>query len=225
MIEKVIKKPIIKKGETAVKKVVKASPKAEKKTVAAKDVKEKKTATKVATTEKKATAIKTLSKDSSTKKNDDIKVEEISEKKVKIIRAKVEKSKTDSLNRTYATGKRKNAVAKVWLKKGSGKITINNKEPKDYLKRSILEVIINVPFNKTGTQDKYDVVCYVLGGGLSGQAGAIKQGIAKALNLLNAEAYRKDLKSAGLLTRDSRVVERKKPGLKKARKGQVFSKR
>lgn len=132
---------------------------AEKKTVVAKDVKEKKTATKVATTEKKATATKTLSKDSSTKKNDDIKVEEISEKKVKIIRAKVEKSKTDSLNRTYATGKRKNAVAKVWLKKGSGKITINNKEPKDYLKRSILEVIINVPFNKTGTQDKYDVVC------------------------------------------------------------------
>lgn len=227
MTEKTTKKPIIKKA-TAASKVVKTATKAEKSEKKVADIKEKKNV-KVVTADKKTTTAKattkTAIKESVAKKDDEIKVEEISEKKVKIIKAKVEKAKTDSLNRTYATGKRKNAIAKVWLKKGSGKITINNKEPKDYLKRSILEVMINVPFTKTETQDKYDVICYVLGGGLSGQAGAIKQGIAKALNILNPEAYRKDLKSAGLLTRDSRVVERKKPGLKKARKGQVFSKR
>ncbi len=200
MTEKVTKKPIIKKTITAKKAAIKKiSPKSEK-------------------------TAKT-SKVEKTTKTENIKVEEISDKKVKITKTKVSKPKTDNLDRVYATGKRKNAIAKVWLKKGSGKITINNKEPKEYLKRSILEVIVNVPFVTTNTQDKYDVICSVLGGGLSGQAGAIKQGIAKALNILNAEAYRKELKTAGLLTRDSRIVERKKPGLKKARKGQVFSKR
>ncbi|MDR1499188.1 MAG: 30S ribosomal protein S9 [Rickettsiales bacterium] len=132
---------------------------------------------------------------------------------------------TDASGRTYATGKRKNAVAKVWLKKGSGNVTINGKDVIDYFKRSILEVMINVPFTITNTQGKYDVICTTAGGGLSGQAGAVALGISKALNLLNREAYRVPLKVAGLLTRDSRIVERKKAGLKKARKGQVFSKR
>lgn len=204
MTEKNVKKPIIKRATTAVKKtaIKKLDPKN-------KEIKK---------------TIKAVKAEKNTK-NENIKVEEISEKKVKITKTKVAKSKTDNLDRTYATGKRKNAIAKVWLKKGSGKITINGKEPKDYLKRSILEVVVNVPFVTTNTQDKYDVVCSVLGGGLSGQAGAIKHGIAKALNILNTEAYRKELKTAGLLTRDSRIVERKKAGLKKARKGQVFSKR
>ncbi|MDR2760814.1 MAG: 30S ribosomal protein S9 [Rickettsiales bacterium] len=125
----------------------------------------------------------------------------------------------------YATGKRKNAVAKVWLKKGKGEIIVNKKPVDEYIKRAILEVIIRTPFEVTKTDGAFDVVCQAIGGGLSGQAGAIRHGIAKALTLLNSEAYRGDLKRAGLLTRDSRVVERKKAGLKKARKGQVFSKR
>ena len=176
----------------------------------------------------KATAeVKTIAKKTTPKKVEkDIEVKEISSNQVKVIKkTKPAKSKTDSLDRTYATGKRKDAVARVWLKKGTGKIMINDTIASEYLKRPILEVIINTPFVVTETQEKFDVVCTVCGGGLSGQAGAIKHGIAKALNELNAEAYRKELKLAGLLTRDSRVVERKKAGLKKARKGQVFSKR
>lgn len=154
-------------------------------------------------------------------------IEKISESKIKIVKkeANTKKVKNNSNNGFYATGKRKNAIAKVWLKKGSGNIKINNLEALIYLKRPILEVMINTPFSVTDTKDKFDVVCNVLGGGLSGQAGAIKHGIAKAMLSFNSEAYRKNLKAAGLLTRDSRVVERKKPGLKKARKGQVFSKR
>lgn len=160
------------------------------------------------------------------KEENDIEIKKISSKQVKIVKTKTqEKTRLDNLNRAYATGKRKNAIAKVWLKKGSGKIIINDKEASEYLQRPILEVIVNLPFTVTETQDKYDIYCKVIGGGLSGQAGAVKHGIAKALNIFNEEAYRKSLKNAGLLTRDSRVVERKKPGLKKARKGQVFSKR
>lgn len=176
----------------------------------------------------KATAeVKTIAKKTTPKKVEkDIEIKEISSNQVKMIKkTKPAKSKTDSLDRTYATGKRKDAVARVWLKKGTGKIMINDTIASEYLKRPILEVIINTPFVVTETQEKFDVICTVCGGGLSGQAGAIKHGIAKALNLLNTEAYRKDLKLAGLLTRDSRKVERKKAGLKKARKGQVFSKR
>lgn len=182
---------------------------------------------------KKATAkttaeVKTIAKKTTTPKKveKDIEIKEISSNQVKMIKkTKPAKSKTDSLDRTYATGKRKDAVARVWLKKGTGKIMINDTIASEYLKRPILEVIINTPFVVTETQEKFDVICTVCGGGLSGQAGAIKHGIAKALNELNAEAYRKELKLAGLLTRDSRTVERKKAGLKKARKGQVFSKR
>lgn len=127
-------------------------------------------------------------------------------------------------NTTYATGKRKNAVAKVWISDGSGVFTVNGKPASEYLKRAILDVIINQPFQKTETEGKFDINCTVLGGGLSGQAGAIKHAISIALQLLNPE-LRSTLKSAGFLTRDSRVVERKKAGLKKARKGQVYQKR
>lgn len=134
------------------------------------------------------------------------------------------KASVDAQGRAYATGKRKNAIAKVWLKKGEGKITINGIEPNDYLKNDLLVVTINTPFVATQTEDKFDVVCQALGGGLSGQADAIKLGIAKALIVFN-EIYRPELKSAGLLTRDARVVERKKAGLIKARKGQVYKRR
>ncbi|MDR2778258.1 MAG: 30S ribosomal protein S9 [Rickettsiales bacterium] len=128
-------------------------------------------------------------------------------------------------DRVYATGKRKNAVARVWLKKGDGKILINGRSVDEYIKRPILEVMINTPFAVTSTAGQFDVNCFVSGGGLSGQAGAIRHAIARAMTIYSVEAYRKELKSAGFLTRDPRVVERKKPGLKKARKGQVFSKR
>ncbi|MDR3079030.1 MAG: 30S ribosomal protein S9 [Rickettsiales bacterium] len=131
----------------------------------------------------------------------------------------------DRLGRVYATGKRKDAVARVWLWKGSGEIRVNNLRAADYFKRPILEVMVNVPFVTTSTQGQFDALCFVRGGGLSGQAGAVKHALAKAMLAHNPEAYRVELKSAGLLTRDPRVVERKKPGLKKARKGQVFSKR
>jgi small subunit ribosomal protein S9 len=127
-------------------------------------------------------------------------------------------------NRIYATGKRKNAIAKVWLKEGTGKIIINDKEANKYLQRTILEVIVNQPFEITNTEGKFDIVCTVLGGGLSGQAGAIKHAISIALQLLNKD-LRSVLKKNGFLTRDDRVVERKKAGLKKARKGQVYQRR
>lgn len=135
---------------------------------------------------------------------------------------KVKKINND---KTYSTGKRKNAIAKVWIVKGSGNITINGVDAHDYLKRPLLEIVINEPFVVTETEGKFDVICQTIGGGLSGQAGAIRHGIAKALNLLNTVAYRQALKRAGLLTRDPRVVERKKAGLIKARKGQVFKRR
>ena len=136
---------------------------------------------------------------------------------------KVAKAKKGT-NATYATGKRKNAIAKVWLSEGNGTVTINGKPADEYLKRAILGVIINQPFQKTETEKKFDINCTVIGGGLSGQAGAIKHAISIALQLLNPE-LRGALKAAGFLTRDSRVVERKKAGLKKARKGQVYQRR
>lgn len=153
-------------------------------------------------------------------------VEKVAEGKVKITKKEnTPKKVKNTTNGFYATGRRKNATARVWLKEGNGGIKINGKEALAYLKRPILEVIINTPFDVTDTKNKYVAICTVSGGGLSGQAGAVKHGIARALVSMNAEAYRSDLKLAGLLTRDSRIVERKKPGLKKARKGQVFSKR
>lgn len=165
------------------------------------------------------------------KASDDVKkveVKKASLNKVEIKNAtdstKKDKNNIDSLGRAYATGKRKNAIAKVWLKKGSGNIIINGISATEYLKRPLLDIVINTPFVVTDTVEKFDVVCTALGGGLSGQAGAIRHGIAKALQIYNS-IYRAELKSAGLLTRDSRVVERKKAGLIKARKGQVYKRR
>ena len=188
-------------------------------------VKKTTTPSKTSSTEKVSkTTSKTASK-AAKKEEKNVEIKEISNNQVKVIKKAATKKTLDNLDRAYATGKRKNAVARVWIKKGNGKITINNKKADEYLKRPILEVIINSPFVITGTEGKFNVICTVIGGGLSGQAGAIRHGIAKALELYNTEAYRKDLKKAGFLTRDSRKVERKKAGLKKARKGQVFSRR
>ncbi len=130
----------------------------------------------------------------------------------------------DSLNRAYATGKRKDAVARVWIKPGSGKITVNGKEMAVYFARPVLQLIVNQPFGVAGVEGQYDVVATVAGGGLSGQAGAVKHGISKALQL-HEPALRAPLKAAGFLTRDSRVVERKKYGKAKARRSFQFSKR
>jgi small subunit ribosomal protein S9 len=130
----------------------------------------------------------------------------------------------DELGRSYATGKRKDAVARVWVKPGSGKITVNGKEMNAYFARPVLQLIVRQPFGVAGVEDQFDVVATVKGGGLSGQAGAVKHGISKALQLYDP-SLRGALKAAGFLTRDSRVVERKKYGKRKARRSFQFSKR
>ena len=130
----------------------------------------------------------------------------------------------DDLGRAYATGKRKDAVARVWVKPGSGKVTVNGKDMKDYFARPVLQMILRQPFDVAGVADQFDVNATVAGGGLSGQAGAVKHGISKALQLYEP-ALRGSLKAAGFLTRDSRVVERKKYGKAKARRSFQFSKR
>lgn len=130
----------------------------------------------------------------------------------------------DAQGRAYATGKRKSSIAKVWLKPGTGKITINYKTIEQYLARPVLRMLVNQPFMVVNAENNFDVVVSVKGGGLSGQAGAIKHGISKALFAYNPE-YRGSLKEEGFITRDSRVVERKKYGHKKARKSFQFSKR
>ncbi len=130
----------------------------------------------------------------------------------------------DSLGRAYATGRRKDASARVWLKQGSGKITINGKEITKYFGRPVLRMVVNQVFEKTETVSHYDVVCTVKGGGLSGQAGAILLGIARAIDKYNPTLHSK-LRTLGFLTRDSRAVERKKPGKPGARKSFQFSKR
>ena len=130
----------------------------------------------------------------------------------------------DDLGRAYATGKRKDAVSRVWIKPGSGKVTVNGKEMADYFKRPVLQMILRQPFSVAGVEDQFDVMATVKGGGLSGQAGAVKHGISKALQLYDP-SLRGALKAAGFLTRDSRVVERKKYGKAKARKSFQFSKR
>ena len=122
------------------------------------------------------------------------------------------------------TGRRKKSIARVRLVEGKGNITINKKTLDEYFGTDVLKVIVKQPLVATNTLDKYDVICTVKGGGLSGQAGAVRHGIARALNEANSE-YRPTLKSAGFLTRDSRMKERKKYGLKKARKAPQFSKR
>ena len=130
----------------------------------------------------------------------------------------------DELGRTYATGKRKDAVARVWIKPGSGKVTVNGKEMTAYFARPVLQMILRQPFQVAGVVDQFDVWSTVKGGGLSGQAGAVKHGISKALQIYEP-SLRAALKTAGFLTRDSRVVERKKYGKRKARRSFQFSKR
>jgi small subunit ribosomal protein S9 len=130
----------------------------------------------------------------------------------------------DSLGRSYATGKRKDAVARVWIKPGSGKVSVNGKELNAYFARPVLQMILRQAFSVAGVEGQFDVMATVKGGGLSGQAGAVKHGISKALQLYDP-ALRPALKAAGFLTRDSRVVERKKYGKRKARRSFQFSKR
>ena len=130
----------------------------------------------------------------------------------------------DDLGRSYATGKRKDAVARVWLKQGPGNIIINGKSSDDYFARPVLRMLINQPLVASDRKEQFDVICSVTGGGLSGQAGAVRHGISKALVLFEPE-LKKVLKSGGFLTRDSRVVERKKYGRRKARRSFQFSKR
>jgi small subunit ribosomal protein S9 len=130
----------------------------------------------------------------------------------------------DDLGRSYATGKRKDAVARVWIKPGSGKVNVNGKDMSAYFARPVLQMILRQPFSVAGVEDQFDVTATVKGGGLSGQAGAVKHGISKALQLYDP-SLRGALKAAGFLTRDSRVVERKKYGRRKARRSFQFSKR
>ncbi len=130
----------------------------------------------------------------------------------------------DKQGRAYATGRRKDAIARVWIKPGSGKIEVNGRDQTVYFARPTLRLVINQPFDVAGRRDQYDVYCTVTGGGLSGQAGAVKHGIAQALTRYEP-ALRTVVKQAGFLTRDARVVERKKYGKAKARRSFQFSKR
>jgi small subunit ribosomal protein S9 len=130
----------------------------------------------------------------------------------------------DALGRSYATGKRKDAVARVWVKPGKGKVTVNGKDMSAYFARPVLQMLIGQAFTVANVAGQFDVMATVKGGGLSGQAGAVKHGISKALCLYEP-TLRPALKAAGFLTRDARVVERKKYGKRKARRSFQFSKR
>ena len=141
-----------------------------------------------------------------------------------VVMAPVRVAVRDKLGRSYATGKRKNAVARVWIKPGKGTVMVNGKTMPEYFARPVLQMILRQPFTVAGVEGQFDVMATVAGGGLSGQAGAVKHGISKALQLYEP-SLRGALKAAGFLTRDSRVVERKKYGKAKARKSFQFSKR
>ena len=130
----------------------------------------------------------------------------------------------DSLGRAYSTGKRKSSIARVWLKRGSGLVKINGKEENKYFSSKSHRILLNQPLVLSQRKSEIDIICTVVGGGLSGQAGAIRHGIARALVKFEPD-LRKNLKSKGLLTRDSRIVERKKYGKAKARRSYQFSKR
>ena len=132
--------------------------------------------------------------------------------------------KIDNLGRSYATGRRKDAAARVWVKRGTGQMTINGKNVSEYFARPVLQMILAQPFEATERLGEFDVIATVRGGGLSGQAGAVRHGISRALTLFEP-GLRPALKSSGLLTRDPRVVERKKYGKAKARRSFQFSKR
>jgi small subunit ribosomal protein S9 len=138
--------------------------------------------------------------------------------------APLREQQLDKYGRAYATGRRKDAIARVWLKPGSGKIVINGREQEVYFARPTLRLVINQPFGVAGREGQYDVVATVVGGGLSGQAGAVKHGIAQALTRYEP-SLRSVVKQAGFLTRDPRAVERKKYGRAKARRSFQFSKR
>lgn len=138
--------------------------------------------------------------------------------------APVYEQKLDKQGRAYATGKRKDAIARVWVKPGAGRVTVNGKELKVYFARPALQMILKQPLELTDRASQYDVICTVKGGGLSGQAGAVRHGLSRALTFYEPE-LRGSLKKAGFLTRDSRVVERKKYGKAKARRSFQFSKR
>ena len=132
--------------------------------------------------------------------------------------------KLDSLGRSYSTGKRKSSIARVWLKRGTGLVKINGKEENKYFSSKSHRILLNQPLVLSQRKSEIDIICTVVGGGLSGQAGAIRHGIARALVKFEPD-LRKNLKSKGLLTRDSRIVERKKYGKAKARRSYQFSKR
>jgi small subunit ribosomal protein S9 len=138
--------------------------------------------------------------------------------------APVHAKKVDAQGRAYATGKRKNAVARVWLKPGAGKIVVNTKDFSQYFARPVLQMLLKQPLQATNRLNEFDILVTVTGGGLSGQAGAVRHGISKALMYYEPE-LRPVLKKGGFLTRDSRVVERKKYGRVKARRSFQFSKR
>ncbi len=135
-----------------------------------------------------------------------------------------QQQKLDPFGRAYGTGRRKDAVARVWIKPGSGRMSVNGRDLDTYFARPALRMIINQPFVAAGRAQAYDVMCTVKGGGLSGQAGAVRHGLAKALTFYEPD-LRPALKKEGFLTRDPRVVERKKYGKKKARRSFQFSKR
>ena len=132
--------------------------------------------------------------------------------------------KLDKLGRAYATGKRKNAVARVWIKRGKGTITINKKDYTKYFARPVLQMLLQQPIKAVARDGQYDIMATVVGGGLSGQAGAVRHGLSKALTYFEPD-LRPTLKKGGFLTRDSRVVERKHYGKMKARRSYQFSKR
>jgi small subunit ribosomal protein S9 len=141
-----------------------------------------------------------------------------------VLSQEVTESKIDKFGRSYATGKRKNSIARVWLKKGTGKYTINSLDDNKYFLRPALRMIMKQPFEATDREEQFDIYCTVAGGGLSGQAGAVRHAISKALKLFEPSLHKK-LRAGGFLTRDPRVVERKKYGKPKARKSFQFSKR
>jgi small subunit ribosomal protein S9 len=138
--------------------------------------------------------------------------------------APVHVKKIDAQGRSYATGKRKDAIDRVWVKPGAGRITVNGKDHEKYFARPVLQMILKQPLVLTDRSSQYDIVCTVSGGGLSGQAGAVRHGLSKALTFYEPD-LRPTLKKAGFLTRDSRTVERKKYGKAKARRSFQFSKR
>ena len=176
------------------------------------------------TEEKKTTAKKTTAAKTTAKKAAPAKKATSAKTTAKTTTAKTAVSATKLSGAVYATGKRKDSVARVYLMPGKGNITVNGTPMKDYFKRSVLQMILVQPFDITKRDGAYDVVAMVMGGGLSGQAGAVKHGISKALEKAEPE-LRKALKAAGFLTRDSRVVERKHFGYHKARRSTQFSKR